>query len=195
MADGGAGGAVDAGETIDGGAAFDGASTAPDASPPTADVALAAQPPDSGMPPAPVNLAQLPRQKRVGLWLDMPDSNAEFLARTGNLDVVQAEDKKNNIPAKVLHFERLSLLWFAEAGDFGAAHGSFGRTTGFQSTPDRNTFTEADEDAMDRARQVVWALPYKEDYELDRARVVVVIRDSRGGVAWAHADATLEPAP
>lgn len=177
-------GAIDSGESVDGGESLDGAGGfMPDGGFVAADVALP-PPPDGGVPLAP---AVLPRQKRVRLWIDMAKESAEPLPRPGLLDQVKE--------GKVFRFERLALLWYAEAGDFGGEHGSFGRETGFQPTLNSSQSTPEDDLTMERARQVVWALPYKEDYDPDQARVVVVIRDSRGGVAWTQAVATLEPTP
>ena len=56
--------------------------------------------------------------------------------------------------------------------------------------------TTTDEPQLDKnARRTMLALPTHDDYPSDTAKVVVVVRDSRGGVAWASGVATLENQP
>ncbi len=175
--------ALDGGAEIDGGAGTgDGAPAVPDAAPVTGDAALPSSPTGS----VPLERAVLPRNKRVRLWIDLAGASAEPLARPGLLDRVE--------DGKTYHFERLSVLWFAEAGDFGGEHGNFGRETGFTPTYNSQSITLNDEGKMEEARQLLWALPLYKDYPHPSARIVVVIRDSRGGVTWTSAVANVAEA-
>jgi hypothetical protein len=141
-------------------------------------------PPDGSVP---VGGVMFPRDKRIGLWLDLPSSSSEFLVRPGKLD----EPEKG----QVYHFERLGILWFAEAGEFGAQHGMYGRHGGFSPTLNELALSPEDEASLETGRQAQWALPVVDDYGAPTARVVVVVRDSRGGVTWAQGVAPLEMSP
>jgi hypothetical protein len=135
----------------------------------------------------PVGGVVFPRDKRIGLWFDLPLSSSEFLVRPGKLD----EPEKG----QVYHYERLGFLWFAEAGQFGAQHGTHGRHGGFSPALNELALTAEDEASLEDGKEAQWALPLVEDYAAPTARVVVVVRDSRGGVTWAQGVAPLEMSP
>jgi hypothetical protein len=129
-----------------------------------------------------------PRQQRVGLWLDIPLSASEPLPRPSTRD----EPSEGN----VLHFERLSTIWYTEAGEFGGKHGSNGRRGGYLPPYNQTTTTPAEEQQLDNnTRRTYLALPTHDDYPAPTAKVVVVVRDSRGGVAWASGVAHVEDRP
>lgn len=85
-------------------------------------------------------------------------------------------------------FERLSLSWFVEGGDFGA-HGLGGPRTGYLGDPNDPASPFAA--ALDNT----WNTPSAADFPGDTVRIVVVVRDCRGGVAWTDGMVHLEPGP
>jgi|GEM_PF-1562332 len=186
--DGGA--TVDGGETWDGGGgAWDGGGVVMDAGQPAA---TATTPPAGAVL---LDSVPVPRQKRVGLWLELPLADAEFLPNPGLADEINIQDQSGNTKSSIFHFERLYVSWFAEAGEFGADFVG-GRRTGYQPAPDRTVRPPSEEDLMTKqARENRWTLPKTEDYAESAARIIVVVRDSRGGVAWTSTTATLESQP
>ena len=63
------------------------------------------------------------------------------------------------------------LTWFVEGGE---------------TKSERTTFIDGVL-SIDKARLNEWKTPKTKDYEPDRLRVLVVIRDGRGGVGWRTA--------
>jgi hypothetical protein len=97
-----------------------------------------------------------------------------------------------------LQFERLNFAWFIEAGDLGS-DGQGGRRTGY--LPDISDPAGAGPDGgldttlFERALSNTWTLPLSTDYPPKTSRIIVVVRDSRGGVAWTSGVATLQDKP
>jgi hypothetical protein len=117
------------------------------------------------------------RQQRVGLEVLINRSSSEPLAAA---QIASNPNKKTT--------ERLDLSWFAEGGDFGS-DGLGGHRTyfpGFPETPDLPFIN---------AINNTWTLPKKDDYQSNTSRLIVVVRDIRGGVAWTSGTASLEPTP
>ncbi len=208
------GGGEDALLAEDGGAALgeagnpgiDGGGASEAGAPVTEDAAPAA--PDTASPPEDASAWQdttpgfrlddtgsvsIQRQQHVGLTLAMPIESSEFLPRPGTLDVLDKEG------TQIIHFERLNFSWFAEAGDFGS-DGQGGHRTGYLPNPpaagdDPTVRLPADSDGFERAISNTWNLPKVEDYANSTARITVVVRDGRGGVAWTTGVASLEDRP
>jgi hypothetical protein len=192
----GGGPALDAGEpaldsgvsALDGGPSDDGGTILPQP-----DASAAATGPDD---PADwvvlddVNSTLLPRQKRVLLHVQIPRQSSEPLT-VAQLAAVAAEYASENggkVDPKRKLTEKLDLAWFAEAGDFGS-DGNGGHRTGFLGLPD-------DVDSpFSGATDNKWTLPKVESYGASTTKLILVVRDNRGGVAWTTGSATLEPTP
>jgi hypothetical protein len=82
--------------------------------------------------------------------------------------------------------ERLSLTWFSEGGGFQERHSAWGA---------RDVDSNGQPVAFAFALENDWTTPTIEDYAAIASLVLVVVRDSRGGVAWTHGIATLGDAP
>lgn len=166
--------APDTGENgLDGGTAEDGGNVSPqpDASGGSAD-------PLYGVVLDDANSTLLPRQKRVQLHAQLPPESSEPLSAA---QVAVDPNQRNT--------ERLDLAWFAEAGDFGS-DGEGGHRTGFLGFPEdiiNSPFSGATDNKL--------TLPKFESYSSNTAKLIVVVRDNRGGVAWTTGSATLEPTP
>ncbi len=187
---------VDADSTsADGGGADDGA--APDGGGIVGDL-------DAGVPPTtPTGLRlddqgsiSVPRQVHVPIQLDIPETSSEFMVQPGTLDDVT--DSSGTVLG-TRRFERLNFAWFAEAGDFGS-DGQGGRRTGYlPNLPDSPSAPSvpaaADKAGFNSAISNTWTLPTSTDYPPGTARIIVVVRDSRGGVAWTSGLATLQDLP
>jgi hypothetical protein len=178
---------LDAGDTVDGGASPDGGAGGP--APDATTVVTEAK---NGVVLDDVFSTLLPRQQRIDLHAQIPESASEPYTDAQ----ATAADYANNpelssggrrVLGKRLT-ERLDLSWFTDAGSFGE-EGEGGRRTGFLGFPDDidSPFSGAVNDK--------WTLPKSEDYPGDKARLIVVVRDNRGGVAWTTGSATLEPKP
>jgi hypothetical protein len=96
----------------------------------------------------------------------MPDPN-----------LVLPPDPNAYLPPNDNPFERLDISWYAECGDFGG-NGLGGRRTGYLGNPTDPNATLA------AALHNTWNIPKPEDYPGTLARITVVVRDNRGGVAW-----------
>ena len=130
------------------------------------------------------------RDKHVGLQLDMDISTAEHLAVPSTIDY----DSVHNLTR---HYEHLDIAWYAEAGDF-TGRGK-GENTGYLPTglpPGQDNPPSADDiENFDFNTANTWDLPKTEDYQYNTARIIVVVRDGRGGVDWKSRLVTLEPTP
>ena len=84
--------------------------------------------------------------------------------------------------------EIISLKWYVEGGDLGNANGDGGADTGY------NPYAAIPQ-PISNATDNFWKTPKLEDYGKDRARIIVVARDDRGGVGWTSAAVTLEAQP
>jgi len=116
---------------------------------------------------------QVPRDSHVSIHAVIDQSAAEKLPNPG------PDDKP---------YERLTLSWYAEAGDFGY-QGWGGVRTGFLGDPSDPNSTFA------AALANTWNTPAAADYPGRTSRIIVVVRDSRGGVSWASGLSALEPTP
>jgi hypothetical protein len=187
-------------------AALDGATTDDDGGTSLADGAAGTAGPaevDAGVPSTSITGWELDdrgsvpiqRQQHVSIQLDVPPTSSEFLVQPGMLD---DEYNSNGDLLGTMRFERLSFAWFAEAGDFGS-DGQGGRRTGY--LPDLNDPSGAGPDGgvdttlFQQAISNTWTLPFASDYPPKTSRIIVVVRDSRGGVAWTSGVATLEDKP
>jgi hypothetical protein len=186
--DGSAGGGADEG-SADGGVADGGMPAGLDGGQALADAGHDA--PDGAVPLEEQPVVTVKRDKHVGLMLDIDIGTAEQLAVPAVIDY----DSKRNVTR---HYERLSFTWFAEAGDFNGKVS--GRQSGYLPEPwgpgenppypsatDLQNFQDNINNRLD--------LPKREDYEHGTARIVVVVRDGRGGVAWTTRQVSLEATP
>ncbi len=158
---------------------------------------------DAGAPSAPIagwelddrGTVPILRNQHVSIQLDVPSSSSERMPQPWMLDDVY--DSNGNLLG-TLQFERLNFAWFIEAGDLGS-NGQGGRRTGY--LPDLNDQSGAGADGgvdttlFQQALSNTWTLPLSSDYPPSTARIIVVVRDSRGGVAWTSGVATLEDKP
>ena len=115
----------------------------------------------------------LPRDSHVPIHVVMDEAAAEQLPHPG-------PDGKPD--------ERLTLSWYAEGGDFGyQGHG--GARTGYLGDPTDPLST------FGMALGNTWNTPTTADYPGRDSRIIVVVRDSRGGVSWVSGLSTLESTP
>ena len=98
----------------------------------------------------------------------MPDPNVVLPSPDTNNPYLPPNDNPS---------ERLDISWYAECGDFGGK-GLGGRRTGYLGNPTDPNATFA------AALRNTWNIPKPEDYPGTLARITVVVRDNRGGVAW-----------
>jgi hypothetical protein len=82
--------------------------------------------------------------------------------------------------------ERLTLSWFSEGGGFAEQHSAWGP---------QDLDSDGHPVAFDSALANEWTTPTVADYAAATSLVLVVVRDSRGGVAWTAGTATLGDAP
>jgi hypothetical protein len=135
------------------------------------------------------------RNQHVSIQLDVPSTSSEPMSQPWMLDDVY--DSNGNLLG-TLQFERLNFAWFIEAGDLGS-DGQGGRRTGY--LPDISDPAGAGPDGgldttlFERALSNTWTLPLSTDYPPKTSRIIVVVRDSRGGVAWTSGVATLQDKP
>ena len=170
----------------DGGAtaAWDGGQNTPDA---------ADNGPDGSVPLEDNPVVKVNRNKHVGLQLNIDISAAEHLAVPSTIDY----DSKNHLTR---HYEHLNFSWYAEAGDF-TGRGK-GHDTGYLPTPLPDgqlddTPSERDQDNANFLFNITntWDAPKSEDYPGTTSRIIVVVRDGRGGVAWTSKQVSLEEKP
>jgi hypothetical protein len=176
--DGGAA-TVDAGD-IDGGVVVD-AGAGVDGGVPT---------PDGGILLDDQASVMVARNKHVALRLDVSIDTAEHLAVPGTIDY----DSTNNLTR---HYEHLAFSWYAEAGDF-TGRGE-GRNTGYLPTaypPGVDLPPQpVDDTNFEFNTANTWDLPKTADYPDGMARIIVVVRDGRGGVDWTSKLVSLEGQP
>ena len=111
----------------------------------------------------------LPRWKETELRAHVADAEAETYAGT--------DDKGQ--PATLR--ERLVLSWFVETGDV--------------ATDSHNTGYIPGQTEIAQFLANKWKPATSATYEPDRAQLIVVLRDNRGGVSWASGFVHLEPTP
>ena len=119
----------------------------------------------------------------VPIILDMSESASEVLPDPNQV-LPSPDPNSPYLPPNDKPYERLSMSWYAECGGFGG-DGEGGRRTGYLGDPtDPNS-------QFATALKNTWNTPKFEDYPAYRARIIVVVRDSRGGVAWVSGVAHL----
>ena len=120
---------------------------------------------------------------------------AEHLAVPGNIDYSSANQQQS--VALTRHYEHLDFSWYAEAGDF-TGDGK-GENTGYLPTalPGGQDNPPSEQDLANFLFNTTntWDLPKSEDYAHPTARIIVVVRDGRGGVAWTSKQVSLEDKP
>jgi hypothetical protein len=136
------------------------------------------------------------RNQHVSIQPGISIESSELMAQPGTLDDVF---DSNGILLGTVQFERLDFAYFAEAGDFGS-DGNGGRTPRYQpNIPDSpaapSVRASADQAQFNSAISNTWTLPLSSDYLPITSRIIVVVRDSRGGVAWTSGVATLQDKP
>jgi hypothetical protein len=129
---------------------------------------------------------EVPLNFRVPVLLDMDSSSAEVL-RDPN-DVLPPSKypppDPNNPPLRpnIAPYEHLTMSWYAECGDFGANGQGGDRTTYLGDPNNLNS-------QFGTAIENTWNIPKAEGCPIEYARMIVVVRDSRGGVAWTSGKA------
>jgi hypothetical protein len=146
--------------------------------------------PDGAVPLEEDPVVRVKRDKHVGLQLDIDINTAEHLAVPGSVDY----DSKTG---DTRHYEHLQFTWYAEAGNF-TGRGK-GRNTAYVPTalPQDQDTPPSDQDIANFQFNTTntWDAPKHEDYGYDTARIIVVVRDGRGGVDWTSKQVSLEALP
>jgi hypothetical protein len=146
--------------------------------------------PDGSVPLEEEPVVEVKRDKHVGLQLDIDIDTAEHLAVPSTFDY----DSKKNLTR---HYEHLDFAWYAEAGDF-TGRGK-GENTGYLPTKlpvGQDSKPNKDDQANFEFNTTnTWDLPRFEDYKDGKARIIIVVRDGRGGVAWTSKQVSLEDKP
>jgi len=106
----------------------------------------------------------------------LPDPN-EVLPDPNNPQP-QPNDKNPYLKPNDTPYERLTVAWFAECGDFGG-DGQGGATTGYLGKNPDDPISP-----FSAALLNTWNIPKIDDYASTAARIIVVVNDSRGGVNW-----------
>lgn len=124
----------------------------------------------------------VPREREVKLVAAIDVAEAEtYLDRQLGPDDDYLTDERGQFILGPTQ-ERLTVFWFAEGGGFPERMTSWG-------PGDRDEHGE--QVAFSAATENPWTTPKLEDYGGTASRLVVVVRDSRGGVAWTSGLATL----
>jgi hypothetical protein len=186
------GGGVDGG-TIDGGA-IDGGTISYDAdtTPPPGNEQPDAgwQGPDGAVPLDDEARIIVKRDKHVGVQLAIGIEQAEHLAVPSSVDF----DSSRNLTR---HYEHLDFAWYMEAGN-PSGRGK-GETTGYLPTlmpPGQDNPPSAEDyENFEFNTTNEWDLPKVEDYKYKTARIIVVVRDGRGGVDWTSKVVRMEDLP
>ena len=131
-------------------------------------------------------LVSVPRDAKVELHADIAPTQAEvYIDRQldANDDYVR-DDAGQFVLGPTT--ERLSLSWFSEGGGFAERHSGWGA---------RDLDGNGQPVPFSSGIENEWTTPKIEDYTPATSLVLVVVRDSRGGVGWAQGIATLESTP
>jgi hypothetical protein len=142
--------------------------------------------PEPARPLDETGLVSVPRGADVKLRAGVDPAEAEHYLdkQVGPDDVYLKDDTGHFILGPTQ--ERLTLSWFSEGGGFVE------RTTSW-SAQDRDSSGQAV--PFTAAIENPWSTPKVDDYAGTSSLVLVVVRDGRGGVAWARGVATLQEAP
>jgi hypothetical protein len=131
-------------------------------------------------------LVTVPRDQRVRLRAGVEATQAEvYLDRQLGPDDEYLRDGSGQLLLGPT-MERLSLFWYAEGGGFVEMHSGWGP---------QDVDSQGQPVAFASALENDWTTPKVEDYAATTSLVLLVVRDSRGGVAWSTATASLEVAP
>jgi hypothetical protein len=84
--------------------------------------------------------------------------------------------------------EIIALKWYVEGGELDDGNANDAGDTGY------NPYATLPK-PFSTALEMDWKTPKQADYARDRTRIVVVVRDDRGGVGWTQSAVTLEPQP
>jgi hypothetical protein len=123
-----------------------------------------------------VGTQEVPRNSAVPVVLEMQATSAEVLPDPNA--VLPPPDPNNPILGpNIAPYEQLTMSWYAECGDFGA-NGLGGDRTGYLGDPNNLN------SQFGTAIENTWNIPQAEGCPIDYARMIVVVRDDRGGVAW-----------
>lgn len=168
-ADGGGAATLDAGGEVDGGAGVDGGAVAPGG----------VVAPDGGILLDDEASVLVERNVHVGLQLEVSIDTAEHLAVPSTIDY----DSTNKLTR---HYEHLTFAWYADAGNFSGR--GKGRNTGYLPTAYPQGVdeppTDTDREHFEFNTTNTWDLPRPEDWGENTARIIIVLRDGRGGVDW-----------
>jgi hypothetical protein len=122
---------------------------------------------------------EVPLNSKVPVIVDVPSTSSEVQPDPN--DVLSDPSKLKNLPKKDAT-EQLNLSWYAECGDFGA-NGLGGDRTSYLGDPNNLN------SQFGTAIENTWNIPKAEGCPIDYARMIVVVRDNRGGVAWTSGKA------
>jgi hypothetical protein len=127
------------------------------------------------------------RNSKVSLVLGMLLSDSEMLPDPNQvLPSIDPNDPNSVLGANLTDRERLHVDWYTEGGDFTQQNGVGGDSTGYLGGDPNDAVSP-----FSSSRQTYWETPKSEDYQTSLARLIVVVRDSRGGVTWTSGVATL----
>ena len=128
-----------------------------------------------------VGTQEVPLNSRVPVVLEMDDSSAEVLPDPNEVlppsKYPPPDPKHPPLGPNIAPYEQLTMSWYAECGDFGA-NGLGGDRTGYLGDPNNLN------SQFGTAIENTWNIPQAEGCPIDYARMIVVVRDNRGGVAW-----------
>jgi hypothetical protein len=131
-------------------------------------------------------LVTVPRDKKVKLRAGVDQAQTElYLDRQLGPDDEYLKDSAGQFILGPTT-ERLTVFWFSEGGGF------VDRSTGWGA---QDLDSNGQPLAFEAAIENEWTTPKVADYAATSSLVLVVVQDSRGGVAWTHDTATLEVAP
>jgi hypothetical protein len=128
----------------------------------------------------------VPRDQKITLRVGVEQTQAEvYLDRQIGPDDEYVRDSTGEFVLGP-RTESLAVFWYAEGGGFAQ------RRTGWNA---RDLDSHGQPLALAAATQNEWTTPKTDDYAATSSLVLVIVQDSRGGVAWTRAAATLESAP
>lgn len=132
-----------------------------------------------------IGTVAVPRERKVKLLAAVEPAQAEtYLDRQLGSDDDYVTDEHGQFVLAPTQ-ERVTVFWFAEGGGFPERMTSWGPT-------DRDEHGQPL--AFSAAVENPWTTPAVEDFARPASLVTVVVRDSRGGVAWTSGVASLEVA-
>jgi hypothetical protein len=129
-------------------------------------------------------LVHVSRESEVKVRAELDSTQAEtYLDKQPGQDGIYQKDSTGKF-ILAARTEALTLSWFAENSKFE------NRTTGWNAT----SLDENGQKLLFKvATENTWKISNSDDYPGSTALLLVVVRDNRGGVAWAQGMATLDP--